>query len=781
MHTIYRVHKMWRKGVGAAVLFCLLNSGAQAQQLSQTVYRAEKLFEIGNYSEALKNYQEAIQAGETSSYLLYKAGRCYLESKQYAEKIKALPLLMQAAPGADATGADKLPTDFYLALGDAHHIAAQPQEALQAYEQYQKLAGKAPDKLKLVKERKAIAQHAVELMANPKAVNLRLLQNGVNTEFTEYNPVVSADESLMAYTLLKPADSRSSQKTVEQIMLVTMEAGNWSTPQPLKVNNNLNAGTAGISADGQQMLIYLQDNTGGNLYMLQRKGSSWGQPQELTGDLNSRFLETTASITPDGKTIYFASNRPGGLGGLDIYKTELQPNGSWGRATNLGPNINTDADEDAPFIHPDGRTLYFTSNGKGAIGGNDVFRSYQVAGKWDKPANMGYPINTAANESYFTLTADGSRAYFSSDRAGGKGEQDIYTFNMPEQDRNIPLTLIKGRILAGENEQPVNTQIYVVDVKTGNKVEYVYNPDPKTGNYLIILSPGRNYDLIVKSEGYVPYAINVNIPNQDYFYELFQQIFLRPIKQFDVVVGQEVKVQNAFYDTGQPLHHDLKKIKESNLVKGDSIDIYDMMETIIGAGDKAAYDYLLDLMYTVNPVDNVDFSQANSKMVEDAEAVYYYEENDKTKLEAKNVNGQIIYTLPTFKVTEQAKQQNLAARGAYKQELLRPVYKIYFDVDSKSLKPKDEQSLQEIIRLFESHEQLGVEISGYASKDGDADHNRKLSNERATAVLDYFNKRGVGRRRIVAKGFGATAGQEGTAQESRRVEVRIIDLTQAKK
>ena len=775
MHTVYRFRKMWKKGMAAGLLLALLSTGAGAQQQSQTVYRAEKLFEIGNYSEALKNYQEAMQAGESSAYLHYKAGRCYLESKQYAEKLKALPLLKKAAPGAD-----KLPAEFYLALGDAHHIAGQPHEAIQAYEQYQKLAGKEPAKQKMAKDRKAVSQHAQELMGNAKQIDLRPLQNGVNTEFTEYNPVVSADESLMAYTLLKPADSRSSQKAVEQIMLVKKEGSSWSSPQQLKINN-FNAGTAGMSADGQNMLVYLQDNTGGNLYMLQRKGDSWGSPQEIKGDINSRYRETTASITPNGKTIYFASNRPGGFGGLDIYKSELQANGTWGRAVNLGPTINSDADEDGPFIHPDGRTLYFTSNGKGSIGGNDVFKSYVVAGKWSKPENLGYPINTAANESYFTLTADGSRAYFSSDRPGGKGEQDIYTFTMPEKDRNIPLTLIKGRILAGEKQQPVSTQIYVVDVKTGNKVDYVYNPDPKTGNYLIILPPGRNYDLIVKSEGYLPYAININIPDQDYFYELYQQIFLRPIRQFDVVVGQEVTVQNAFYDTGQPLHHDLKKIKESNMVKGDSIDIYEMMETIIGAGDKDAYDYMLELMYTVNPIENVDFSKANGKMVEDAEAVYYYEENDKTKLEAKKIGGQTIYTLPTFRVTEQAQQQKSVAKAPYRQELLKPVYKIYFDVDSKTLKPKDEQALQEIISLFEKHEQLGVEISGYASKDGNADHNRKLSNERATAVLDYFNKRGVGRRRIVAKGYGATEGQEGSAQESRRVEVRIVDLTQAKK
>jgi outer membrane protein OmpA-like peptidoglycan-associated protein len=775
MRKIYSISGMSIKGIGVLLLLCLIQLAALAQQPSQTVLRAEKFFEIGNYAEALKGYQEAMQAGDGSAYIRYKAARCYLENKQFAEKIKALPLLQQAADGAD-----KLPAEFQLALGDAFHLNARPLEALQAYEQYQKLVGGDATKRKLAQERKAQAQLAHEHMSNAKAISLQALQNGVNTEFTEYNPVVSADESLMAYTVLKPADSRSSQKNQEQIMLVKKEGGSWLAPEPLKVSN-FNAGTAGMSADGQQMIIYLQDNTGGNLYLLQRKGDSWGRPLEMPGDLNSRYQETTASITPDGKTIYFASNRPGGRGGMDIYKTELQPNGTWGRAQNLGPEINTEADEDAPFIHPDGRTLFFTSNGKRSMGGNDVFRSNLIAGKWSTPENMGYPINTPANESYFTLTADGSRAYFSTDRPGGKGEQDIYTFSMPEQDRNIPLTMIKGRILAGENEKPVATKIYVIDVVTGNKLEYVYHPDPKTGNYLIILPPGRNYDLIVKAEGYLPYAINVNIPNQNYFHELYQQIFLRPIKQFDVVVGQHVKVQNAFYDTGQPLHHDLKKIKESSMVKGDSIDVYEMMETIIGAGDKAAYEYLLELMYTINPIDNVDFSAANSRITESAEAIYYYEENDKTRLEAKKIGGETIYTLPTFRVTEAAKTQAQVPKAGYKQEILKQVYKIYFDVDSKTLKPADEQKLQEIIRLFEGHEQLGVEISGYASRDGNAEYNRKLSNERAIAVLDYLNKRGVGRRRIVANGLGATSGQESNAQEGRRVEVRIVDLSQAKK
>ncbi|WP_152425230.1 OmpA family protein [Nafulsella turpanensis] len=766
-----------RAGLLLAFLFVSLLVYGQGRP-SQTLYRAEKLFEIGNYDDALSSYLKVLEEGESVPYVQYMAGRCYLLSASFAEKLKAIPLLKAAVAGAD----ESMPAELYLYMGDALYLEGNMFQALSSYDRYKAAVGKEAAKVKAVEARIAKTHKTQEIMGKPKDIQLRSLSKGVNSAYTEYNPVVAADESLMAYTVLKPADSRSSQEFVEQIMVLKRQGQEWGTPQPLNIGSGFMAGTAGLSADGQQMIIYLNSGSkGGELYMMWRKGDSWGSPQELVGDINSRYQESTASIVPDGRTIYFASNRPGGFGGMDIYKTELQSNGAWGRAENLGATVNTAADEDAPFIHPDGRTLFFTSNGHQSMGGNDVFRTHFLAGKWSIPENMGYPINTVANDNYFTLTADGSRAYFSSDRPGGQGAQDIYTFDMPKEDRNIPLTMVKGRVLAGENERPVNTVIKVVDNETGKKIDYVYNPDPETGNYLIIFPPGHNYDMIIQAEGYLPYAININIPDQDYFYELYQQVFLRPVKQFDVVVGQEVEVKNAFYNAAEPMHSDLRKAKESMLVQEDSIDLYEMMETIIGAEDKAAYDYLLDLMYATNPIDEVDFSAANGENVESAEVVYYYEENDKTKLEAKKVGNEVIYTLPTFYVAEEAKKQAKKKEqvASVDQSLLKPVYKIYFGPDAKSLKAEDEKLLEEILAKFKDHSGLGVEISGYASEDGDAEYNRQLSNDRAITVLNYFNERGIGRRRVVAKGYGATEGSEGNVQESRRVEVRIIDLSRA--
>ena len=772
---------MLKKRAGLLLAFLLLSLMTYGQgRSSQTLYRAEKLFEIGNYDDALKSYLKVLEEGENTAYVQYMAGRCYLEAPAFEDKLKAIPLLKAAVAGAGAD--ENMPAELHLYMGDAFYLESDMYQALSSYDLYKKAVSKDAAKLKTVEARIARSHNTQEIIGKPKDIQLRSLSKGVNSPYTEYNPVVAADESLMAYTVLKPADSRSSQAFVEQIMVLKRQGQEWGTPQPLNIGSGFMAGTAGLSADGQQMIIYLNSgDKGGELYMMWRKGDSWGSPQELVGDINSRYQESTASIVPDGRTIFFASNRPGGFGGMDIYKTELQSNGAWGRAVNLGAAVNTAADEDAPFIHPDGRTLFFTSNGHQSIGGNDVFRTHFLAGKWSAPENMGYPINTVANDNYFTLTADGSRAYFSSDRPGGQGAQDVYTFDMPKEDRNIPLTMVKGRVLAGENERPVKTVIKVVDNETGKKIDYVYNPDPETGNYLIIFPPGHNYDMIIQAEGYLPYAININIPDQDYFYELYQQVFLRPVKQFDVVVGQEVEVKNAFYNTDKPMHQDLRKAKESMLVQEDSIDLYEMMETIIGAEDEAAYDYLLDLMYTTNPIDEVDFSAANNENVESAEVVYYYEENDKTKLEAKKVGNETIYTLPTFYVAEVAKEQEKkkSQQATYDPELLKPIYKIYFGPDAKDLKPEDEKLLEELLAKFKDNSSLGVEISGYASEDGDEEYNRKLSNDRAIAVLDYFNKRGIGRRRVVAKGYGATEGSEGSVQESRRVEVRIIDLSTA--
>ena len=760
-------------------LTCMSSNLLAQGSLDPIIDRANKFFELAqNYEAALPLYQQAVDEGVTDPVVHYRLGVCYAEAYVLNQQLKAIPYLEYARNNASGS---EIPAEVYFYLGKTYHKDIQVQEAINSYTQYKKLAKpenkNTQQKLEEATRQLGMCKNALFLMNEKKGIVIHRFGETINSANTEYNPVITADESMMAYTALR----EERGKLVEKIFIAERGSdGKWSTPKQIDLKTDFNVGTAGISADGQEMIVFVGGaNNTGNLYTIKKTAKGWSVPAAIGDNINSRFMETTASITPNGKTLYFASNRNSGYGGMDIYKAEMQSDGKWGKPENLGPSVNTAFDEDAPFIHPDSKTLFFTSNGHNSMGGYDIFKTNHVGGQWREPENLGYPINTPTDDNYFTLTANGKMGYFSSERKGGQGGQDIYYFEMPEQDANIPLTLIKGRILAGEEElKPVPTEIKVVDNEAHKKVDYVYNPEKTTGNYLIILPPGRNYDLIIESEGYLPYTVNINIPNQNYFYELYQEIILKPIKQFGVVVGQEISVRNAFHNVNEDSKTTVRQANEAMLVQKDSIDLYDMMEAIIAATDTAAFEYLLDLMYTTNPIDEVDFEKLDEGKVEAAGVSYFYDETGTDNLEAKKVGNETIYTLPTFFVTEEAiRQKNKKPIAAdYDKKLLNEVTKIYFDIGASKFNETYKADLQKVADLLKKHEALGVEISGYASPEGNAEDNQRLSNERAIEVLNFFNQRGIVRRRILAIGYGATAGKVGSKDESRRVEIRFVDL-----
>jgi outer membrane protein OmpA-like peptidoglycan-associated protein len=759
------------------VLFCISISTivfAQQNKIDELIYRGENLFKIQNYEGAVKSLAEAVELGANEPYINYMLGVSYLKLPNVTDQLKATTIFGKLEQQGDFSN---LPNDASFYMAQAFHKNLMLEKASKYYNQYLKSLGDNDRKIRSEVELQLTqVENAKRLMGQKKDINIQRMAPPINSEFTEYNPVVSADQSVMAFTSLRP--NKRTGRASEEVYITYRQSGDWGEPSRIEIRTDENVGTAGISADGQQMLVFIGSGSKGNLYIMRKEGDGWSQPSAIEG-LNSRDLESTGSITPDGKKIYFASNRPGGYGGLDIWVAENVGNGKWGNIMNLGPEVNTQYDEDAPFIHPDMKTLYFTSNGENSMGGRDIFKTNTLGGKWTTPENMGFPINTPLNDNYFTLSADGSKGYFSSDRQGGYGGQDIYIFDMPEKYANIPLTMLKGKITAGEDQQPVPTKIKLVDNENNTKVDYVYDPDPETGNYLIILPPGKNYDLIIESEGYLPYTLNINVPNQTYFYELYQKINLKLIKQFDVVVGQEVSVNNAFYDTKQEGTYSPRQANEAMLVQSDSLDVYDMMDAIIAAEDTAAFNYMMDLMYSVNPIENVDFD-ANEDAMEIASRTYYYDESDTTTLKSRVVEGETIYSLPTMYVTEEAEKQKKEKaqkpEAKYDKSLLEPVYKIYFDVGAANFDDKYKSQLQEIYEHLQENEGLGIQISGYASAEGDPEFNRKLSNQRAIEVVNFFNYKGVVRRRIIAKGYGSTKADTKNAAENRRVEVQIVDL-----
>lgn len=764
------------------LMLCLFFASATLfAQNNKSLAEAERFFGVKSYEAALSKYLEAIQAGEKDPMVYYKTGICYYRSPELTEQIKAIPYFEYALQNAQG-----LPIVLYYDLGSIYLKDENITKALENFNKFRELSNKA-DKKAMADADAAIqtCNNALVLMSVPRNFKVNHFNAMVNTKYTEYNPVVSADESVMAFTALRPntGKTRTGDKYIEEIYISYNESGTWSEPKVVPIASEYNVGTAGISADGQKMLIFMGGASDpGSLFQITKAGDTWSKPSLITPNLNTpKYLESTASITPDGKTIYFASDRLGGHGGLDIYRTTLLANGTWSVPVNLGPEINTKANEDAPFIHPDQKTLFFTSDGHNSMGGRDIFVTRFVNDKWTNPENMGYPVNTTANDNYFTLIADGTRGYFSSDRKGGSGGQDIYYLDMPAESASIPLTMIKGKILNAETGKPMPTKIYLIDNETDKKLDFVYHPDPKTGNYLVILPPSRDYDMVIESEGFLPYTLNINIPNQSYFYELYQMINLRTIKQFDVVVGQEVQVKNAFYDTDQDQKADLRKTHEAKLVQGGNIDVYDMMLDLMASNDKEGINYLTELIQMKDPIEDVNFDERQNKNIEVASRTYYYDESDESKFEQKNVDGKTIFSLPTFMVTEEAKKQKEQAvrKSTFDKAALTKFVKIYFDAGKSDLKAQYNAQLDILLAELQKYPDLGVEISGFASAEGTEELNRELSNKRAIAVLDYFNHKGVVRRRIVAKGYGATKDEASTKEEGRRVEVRVVDLNEA--
>lgn len=758
------------------ILIVLCGSLFTQAQGNKSLADAQRYFGIKNYEQALPLYLEAIKSGVRDPSAFYQAGICYQKSQDLNEQVKAIPLFEEALKDGKTA-----PVSLNFELADLYLKNEQVEKAAETLSKYKSLT-KADKKAQAEADRLIqVCHNAIALMSVPRDFKVHPFSGLVNSKYTEYNPVVSADESVMAFTALRPntGKTRSGDKFIEEIYISYNQSGSWTEPKIVTVAYDYNVGTAGISADGQKMIIFIGGiDDPGSLFQIIKSGEGWSKPSILANTINSKYLESTASITPDGKVIYFASNRQGGMGGLDIWKIEMKSAGVWTAPVNLGPEINTKDNEDAPFIHPDQKTLFFTSDGHNTIGGRDIFQTKLINNKWLNPENMGYPVNTTANDNYFTMIADGTRAYFSSDRKGGQGAQDIYYLEMPPNSANIPLTLLKGKILNGETGKPMPTKMYVVDKDTKKDLEFVYDPDPVTGNYLIILPPSKNYDIIIESEGFLPYTLNVNVPNQNYFYELFQQINLKTIKQFDVIVGQEVEVKNAFYDTNQDEKTDLRKTHEAKLVQSGDVDMYDMMLDLMASSDKEGIDYLVGLIEHTDPIEGINFDEKTNKNIEVATRTYYYDESDESKFEQKQVEGKTIFSLPTMIVAEEAKKQKDQVKKAtvYDKALLAKSMKIFFEAGKSDLKSQYSAELDIMLANLQKYAELGVEISGFASAEGSEDLNRELSNKRAIIVLDYLNQKGVVRRRIVAKGYGASKDQTATKEEGRRVEVRIVEL-----
>jgi len=325
--------------VYSSSIFCLLfycitfwSASVQAQGSDGAlVDRANKFFELAkNYEAALPLYQQAVDNGYSEPLVYYRLGVCYNYAPQLNEQYKGLPYLEKAYAQKSGT---KIPAEIDYYLGKMYHRDIQVKKAISHFENYKKAVGSDPKKLEDVDHQLAMCRNAEEELGKRKGIVINSFEN-LNSDATEYNPLITADESMLAYTAVR----EERGKMVEKIYTAHKIGSRWSEPKALDIKTKSNVGTAGLSTDGRQMLIFVGGGSNsGSIYTIQREGKGWSSPVTIGEKVNSRYLETTASITPDGKTLYFASNRPDGYGGMDIYRSLKQSDGNWGKPENLGP------------------------------------------------------------------------------------------------------------------------------------------------------------------------------------------------------------------------------------------------------------------------------------------------------------------------------------------------------------------------------------------------------------------------------------------------------------
>lgn len=325
--------------------------------------------------------------------------------------------------------------------------------------------------------------------------------------------------------MLKP--DKEEGKYHEDIFICTKtNDSTWNQPIGIaSLNTNANDAAVALSPDGQTLFTFASDvKNPGDLYFSSLNGTNWSKPEKLNANINSDYWEGSCSITADGRYLYFASEKPGGLGGRDLYVSE-KVNGEWAPAVNLGPSINTPYNEDAPFIHPDGITLFFSSEGHKSIGGYDIMYSIKKENNWIEPLSMGIPLNTTEDDRYYVINAKGDVGYFSSNRggAGGKGQQDIYTVTPGILGEKPILALLKGSVYV--DDKPTEAKIEVVKKETNTAIGPYY-ANSKTGKYLMAISPGSGYKIKISVAGMDPIEEEIDVEKLQKFVEIKKDFYL---------------------------------------------------------------------------------------------------------------------------------------------------------------------------------------------------------------------------------------------------------------
>ena len=580
-----------------------LTGFGQHVHIRALVEKGDRAVAKGNFDEAVRYYKAAEKLNPEDAKVQFNLGVSLLNTNW---KYEALPHLQKAYQLKKNISEE---IDFY--LGSAYQECYQFTQALAHFRLFKKK----------FKKLSAITDHKIgqcllgdSLVSRPKKVLIQALEYPINSIYYDFAPLIDSAGTTLVFTSARDSsqrDTRNNNRLFESVLVSDKIGGAWTEPVSLgrEVNHEAHDAATFISADGTSLVLYYGDSR--DLYLSKLtmgRGRSdygegiWGKAEPFPAPINSVSWESSGCFSPDGQFFFFSSDRSGGYGELDIYMCKLGSDGKWGNAINLGPEINTPANEDSPFMHTDG-TLYFGSDGLPGLGNYDIFKTKFKNGKWHKPENLGYPINTPEYDNYFFLSADEKHGYFTSVRKEGLGNTDIFMATFSEQSKIDPVTLaiklradsiakadslisvarivlpdsvlaknaskadsilkthtelqpvikrefgvateFRGKVIDEVDGKPLHAQIMLVDNKSNKTISKAFT-NPKNGVFIIIIPHGGNYGLSANCDGYLFNSMNFDVPA---FAE--SQTIETAIMMARAEVGSKSTLKNIFFDSGK--------------------------------------------------------------------------------------------------------------------------------------------------------------------------------------------------------------------------------------
>ena len=709
----------------------------------------------------------------------YRKGYIVLDSRQ--DFVTAMPYLMYATKKVirnyDMYSAkeDGSPTDVYYHLARCYHLDEQLDKASDFYKQFINESAEKSELVPKAKLRLLQCDVAKDLIANPRSAQVKNIGKEVNSVYPEYSPVISLDGIALYFTSRRQWEDQSTDDYRDQMLNQYPEdiyvsyindSSNWSNPSRLGFcDGRLNEASVTVSADERTIYTY-EDRTGsGDIYFSDFKQNVFSFLKFFgVKGVNTKYWETHCTVTPDGQQLYFSSDRPGGLGKRDIYRIVKLPNGNWSDPINLGPTINTEEDEDCPFIAVDNRTLYFSSNGQTSMGEFDIFVAVRDDNEvWSQPINLGYPINSTGDDVFYTTTADGLTGYLTSFRKKGFGEKDIYQIQNDYLGMKNAAVL-KGRIFTSDKSPlPEVTFVTLSCLNCDEKSDMQLFPRLRDGSFFNTLKPCREYRISYYFDSLANDVFSENFTTKcDVGYEeIYREVMLD--------VTRKRVVPMLVYTLSGTVSDAKTAVKLANAsVEFIDIKTGEVVEKIITDNTGA---FTSQLLKGARYADVFDYT------VKVTSQDYLTQNFEFTIKLGEQTHIELAYLLEKPEV------------GIDLAKVLK-LNPIYFDLDKADIRSDAKIELDKIVQIMNDNPTIKIELGSHTDCRSSFDYNMKLSDRRAKSSAEYIRERISAPERIYGKGFGESelvndCGCEGKIvtrncseeehQMNRRTEFKIVE------